>query len=508
MATITLTNNHNTFTMIYNYNESTNKFSITDSYIVINKANSDDCQWVNSVILFDALVKIKKWNKNGYINATTLLQCSYRYQNNTYIDDSGIVTWASLGFTNANDTSRKIQLHTIVKDDEITNNFSNSSGKSTWNYTFSNSASNLINIEISINIRGNDNQGNWTDVFFDVKDNKFLILPESSGSIVYSEENLIEYVHGVTSSQLYYISSLFKLMFCTYNINTTAKTATLYVCPMLCQTEEGIQENKFTSYYSTGGTTPKFYIKDINNSNSQKKFIFPDSTWIRGQAYIDDESQWDGYCMLKQMNVWYPMYCDDDNPQFIGQGNNHLNPNNFITTVKLNNNGQISVKYGFNFRMYIQATSSERAYFDISSIETETITSPDINIQTPYDGSFAKKGDFINALNSGITENGITYSNLKNYETLRQYVYAFTNDSNLSTAITIESEGTKITYTNLIKPLNKIRTLLNSGNYTIPTSVLSTTKQDTIKNTTFSQGSKIVALKDYFTVINYLSSHY
>ncbi len=65
-------------------------------------------------------------------------------------------------------------------------------------------------------------------------------MPESSGSIVYSEEKLIEYVHGVTSSQLYYINSLFKLMFCTYNINTTAKTATLYVCPMLCQTEEGI----------------------------------------------------------------------------------------------------------------------------------------------------------------------------------------------------------------------------------------------------------------------------
>jgi len=75
-----------------------------------------------------------------------------------------------------------------------------------------------------------------------------------------------------------------------------------------------------------------------------------------------------------------------------------------------------------------------------------------------------------------MANNGTAYSNLKNFETLRQYVYAFTNDSNLSTAITIESEGNKITYTNLIKPLNKIRTLLNSGNYTIPTSVLSTTK--------------------------------
>jgi len=73
-----------------------------------------------------------------------------------------------------------------------------------------------------------------------VKDNKFLILPESSGSIVYSEEKSIEYARGVESNISYSINSLFKLMFCTYNINTTAKTATLYVCPILYQTEEGI----------------------------------------------------------------------------------------------------------------------------------------------------------------------------------------------------------------------------------------------------------------------------
>ncbi len=162
--------------------------------------------------------------------------------------------------------------------------------------------------------------------------------------------------------------------------------------------------------------------------------------------------------------------------------------------------------------MYLTVTHdgiTEQAYADMEDLsETKTIKSPDTSSTTPYDGSFAKQGMTIEALNSGIGDNDITYTNLKNFETLRQYVYAFTNDSTLSSAITIESEGTTATYTNLIKPLNKIRTLLNSGSYSIPTSVLSTTKQNAIKNTTFAQGSTIVALQDYFTAINYISSNY
>jgi len=109
MATITLTNNNNTFTMIYNYNESTKEFSITDCYITINKENSDNCMWTRSYrVFFDALIKIKKWNQNGYIDATTLLQCSYVYKNGAYTNDSGVVTWGGLGFTGTSDTPRRI----------------------------------------------------------------------------------------------------------------------------------------------------------------------------------------------------------------------------------------------------------------------------------------------------------------------------------------------------------------------------------------------------------------
>ncbi len=239
MATLSVTNNNNTLTITYSY--SSNKFSITDAYITVNKANSGDCEWgPGYYVFFDAIFKVKTWKNDGTFNEATLLQCNYDYKNGMYYDDSGITTWGTLGFTGTTDTPRKIQLHKILKSTNQTtiqtvNNFTNSSGKSTWNSgtTLNNSSSNLVNIEFSINIRGLNSDGTWSSIFFNGKENQFFVFPESTGSILFSNEISVPTVTIPSTGDLFNINSKFKLMFCVYNINTTAKTASLYVCPIL-----------------------------------------------------------------------------------------------------------------------------------------------------------------------------------------------------------------------------------------------------------------------------------
>lgn len=531
MANITLTNNSNTLYIEYNYNQNNNKFSITNGYITINKDHSANCVWDSGYGVFiDALIKITKWNKSGYDGTSTLLKCSYNYVNGTYTDDSGVTTWGKLGFSGSSDTPRNIQLNKIEKAyghnytyiDTI-NNFegASSNNPSTWNYTFSNSASNLINIEISISMRGIKNDNHWTDEFFHVVYNQFLVLPESSGKILYSAEtNVANIKSGNYSLNL---NARFKIIFCIYNINIFKRTANIYACPIVTQTSDE-NSGTFNSYASFQSyTTPKFYIIDNNkSSNNQINFISHNNSWVAGTDYSYDASnpsseRWDGYSINIKYGVYNSLYAG--NTSYIHEDREHLNPNNFLTKVKLNNNGQISLKYGFNFRFFTTVTFYNTSginvvtsgYIDVvKTDESETITTTDLYAPMPYDGTFAEQNKYIKALNNGTAANNITYSNLKNFDTLREYVYIFTGDSNLATSFTSETQNNPIPNTNLIKPLNKIKELMNNTTYynTILNSGRLTKKRlDDIKSTTFGQGSVIPALKDYFTIINYLNAN-
>lgn len=154
---------------------------------------------------------------------------------------------------------------------------------------------------------------------------------------------------------------------------------------------------------------------------------------------------------------------------------------------------------------------------------TQTVSVPITNY---YDGSFAATGKSILATKTGTADNGIYYSNLRDFETLRQYTRTLVTNKNLSswlssyktadnttinlstTLTSAEVSGTAIYANNFCHAADAIYHIIDKNKLSLPSSgdvaAAATVISD---NGLLGSGKLIPGLENYFTVVNYWNTH-